>query len=67
MGSRGSKHVLMGARYWWIGVEFGLSITIENKMQKKTRKKIKEQYMVKRLRLSQQTVFLPGNGARNAC
>jgi hypothetical protein len=25
----------MGARYWWIGMEFGLSIRIEKKRQKK--------------------------------
>jgi hypothetical protein len=41
MGSSGSKHVLMGARYWWIGVEFGLSIRIEKKKAKEKDKKIK--------------------------
>jgi hypothetical protein len=39
MGSSGSKLVLMGARYWWIGVDFGLSIRIEKKRQKKNTKR----------------------------
>jgi hypothetical protein len=29
----------MGARYWWIGVDFGLSIRIEKKRQKKNTKR----------------------------
>jgi hypothetical protein len=39
MGSSGSKLVLMGARYWWISVEFGLSIKIAKKRQKKKTKR----------------------------
>jgi hypothetical protein len=29
----------MGARYWWIGMEFGLSIRIEKKRQNKKTKR----------------------------